>query len=156
MRVIRRVYSSLAQSVEHLTVNQGVAGSSPAGGAKTETGSNRTPFFVLLFLLNLRFSYTLRSAGAQGKEFHRNSFGAANECEQTLSHGSSPAGGATWSLENMCFQGFFLQISSNLSVWVGVNHVFLINNLRTVVHSLRWISVYFFILKKKTWTLKRL
>ena len=26
-------YSSLAQSVEHLTVNQGVAGSSPAGGA---------------------------------------------------------------------------------------------------------------------------
>ena len=28
------VYSSLAQSVEHLTVNQGVAGSSPAGGAK--------------------------------------------------------------------------------------------------------------------------
>ena len=27
-------YSSLAQSVEHLTVNQGVAGSSPAGGAK--------------------------------------------------------------------------------------------------------------------------
>ena len=28
------VYSSLAQSVEHLTVNQVVAGSSPAGGAK--------------------------------------------------------------------------------------------------------------------------
>ena len=27
-------YSSLAQSVEHLTVNQVVAGSSPAGGAK--------------------------------------------------------------------------------------------------------------------------
>ena len=27
------IYSSLAQSVEHLTVNQGVAGSSPAGGA---------------------------------------------------------------------------------------------------------------------------
>ena len=30
-------YSSLAQSVEHLTVNQVVAGSSPAGGAKKET-----------------------------------------------------------------------------------------------------------------------
>ena len=29
------LYSSLAQSVEHLTVNQVVAGSSPAGGAKT-------------------------------------------------------------------------------------------------------------------------
>ena len=28
------LYSSLAQSVEHLTVNQVVAGSSPAGGAK--------------------------------------------------------------------------------------------------------------------------
>ena len=27
------VYSSLAQSVEHLTVNQGVVGSSPTGGA---------------------------------------------------------------------------------------------------------------------------
>ena len=26
------VYSSLAQSVEHLTVNQGVVGSSPTGG----------------------------------------------------------------------------------------------------------------------------
>ena len=26
-------YSSLAQSVEHLTVNQGVTGSSPVGGA---------------------------------------------------------------------------------------------------------------------------
>ena len=28
------LYSSLAQSVEHLTVNQGVVGSSPTGGAK--------------------------------------------------------------------------------------------------------------------------
>ena len=36
-------YSSLAQSVEHLTVNQGVAGSSPAGGAKKE----RSDHFVL-------------------------------------------------------------------------------------------------------------
>ena len=27
------LYSSLAQSVEHLTVNQGVTGSSPVGGA---------------------------------------------------------------------------------------------------------------------------
>ena len=29
-----RSYASLAQSVEHLTVNQGVTGSSPVGGAK--------------------------------------------------------------------------------------------------------------------------
>ena len=28
-------HSSLAQSVEHLTVNQGVTGSSPVGGAKS-------------------------------------------------------------------------------------------------------------------------
>ena len=33
----REHYSSLAQSVEHLTVNQVVAGSSPAGGANKET-----------------------------------------------------------------------------------------------------------------------
>ena len=32
--VVSRVYSSLAQLVEHLTVNQVVAGSSPARGAK--------------------------------------------------------------------------------------------------------------------------
>ena len=31
---LNHLYSSLAQSVEHLTVNQGVAGSSPAGGAR--------------------------------------------------------------------------------------------------------------------------
>ena len=29
----RFIYSSIAQSVEHLTVNQGVTGSSPVGGA---------------------------------------------------------------------------------------------------------------------------
>ena len=38
-------YSSLAQSVEHLTVNQGVAGSSPAGGAK-QNHRNSDGFFV--------------------------------------------------------------------------------------------------------------
>ena len=32
----RHAYSSIAQSVEHLTVNQGVTGSSPVGGAKTK------------------------------------------------------------------------------------------------------------------------
>ena len=34
LHILCRLYSSLAQSVEHLTVNQGVAGSSPAGGAR--------------------------------------------------------------------------------------------------------------------------
>ena len=38
-------YSSLAQSVEHLTVNQVVAGSSPAGGAKNPRSSERG-FFI--------------------------------------------------------------------------------------------------------------
>ena len=32
-KFVRDFYSSLAQSVEHLTVNQGVTGSSPVGGA---------------------------------------------------------------------------------------------------------------------------
>ena len=31
----RRVYSSLAQSVEHAAVNRSVVGSSPTGGAKS-------------------------------------------------------------------------------------------------------------------------
>ena len=37
-------YSSLAQSVEHLTVNQGVAGSSPAGGANERPRQKAWPF----------------------------------------------------------------------------------------------------------------
>ena len=45
------IYSSLAQSVEHLTVNQGVAGSSPAGGAKQKPEANASGFlFGSLFL----------------------------------------------------------------------------------------------------------
>ena len=47
MRMIRRVYSSLAQSVEHLTVNQGVAGSSPAGGAKKEKQTDWSAFLFI-------------------------------------------------------------------------------------------------------------
>ena len=39
--VLQSIYSSLAQSVEHLTVNQGVAGSSPAGGASTFSSVGR-------------------------------------------------------------------------------------------------------------------
>ena len=35
-KFVRDFYSSLAQSVEHLTVNQGVTGSSPVGGARRE------------------------------------------------------------------------------------------------------------------------
>ena len=37
-------YSSLAQSVEHLTVNQVVAGSSPAGGANKKHIASRCAF----------------------------------------------------------------------------------------------------------------
>ena len=46
---IEDLYSSLAQSVEHLTVNQGVVGSSPTGGAKTEKVTQSVAFFVLIF-----------------------------------------------------------------------------------------------------------
>ena len=33
----QRIYSSIAQSVEHAAVNRGVVGSSPTGGAKQKT-----------------------------------------------------------------------------------------------------------------------
>ena len=42
-------YSSLAQSVEHLTVNQGVTGSSPVGGAKQNPLSKEGGFLFVLF-----------------------------------------------------------------------------------------------------------
>ena len=42
---ILSIYSSLAQSVERMTVNHDVAGSSPAGGAKKKDRS-KTVFFL--------------------------------------------------------------------------------------------------------------
>ena len=39
------LYSSLAQLAEHLTVNQVVAGSSPAGGAKKKALAKASAFF---------------------------------------------------------------------------------------------------------------
>ena len=46
-RVENTLYSSLAQSVERMTVNHDVAGSSPAGGAnKKELLSTKSSFFV--------------------------------------------------------------------------------------------------------------
>ena len=47
-----RVYSSLAQSVEHLTVNQGVTGSSPVGGAKQNPLSKEGGFLFVLFTIH--------------------------------------------------------------------------------------------------------
>ena len=44
-------YSSLAQSVEHLTVNQVVAGSSPAGGAKKGTKDSFLGSFFRFYLM---------------------------------------------------------------------------------------------------------
>ena len=75
-------YSSLAQSVEHLTVNQGVTGSSPVGGAKTKTESKRTPF-LFCFSLGLRFSDTLvQLVALQGRIFPQGSsrLSAAKPC----------------------------------------------------------------------------
>ena len=43
-RVFRASYSSLAQSVERMTVNHDVVGSSPTGGAKKETRGKRLGF----------------------------------------------------------------------------------------------------------------
>ena len=44
------IYSSLAQSVEHMTVNHGVVGSSPTGGAKTKGRSQDLPFVLAFFV----------------------------------------------------------------------------------------------------------
>ena len=44
-KIGQRGYSSLAQSVEHLTVNQVVAGSSPAGGATKKPNAYALGFF---------------------------------------------------------------------------------------------------------------
>ena len=43
-------YSSIAQSVEHLTVNQGVTGSSPVGGANQKLTHLRGLFAILWLL----------------------------------------------------------------------------------------------------------
>ena len=52
-------YSSLAQSVERVTVNHDVVGSSPTGGAIKSTSTYRTSRFLLitfsLFTLHLNF-----------------------------------------------------------------------------------------------------
>ena len=44
-------YSSLAQSVEHLTVNQGVVGSSPTGGAMKKAIAKKQLLFSVIFAL---------------------------------------------------------------------------------------------------------
>ena len=46
-------HSSLAQSVEHLTVNQGVTGSSPVGGANKKALSEYAPLAQLVEQLTL-------------------------------------------------------------------------------------------------------
>ena len=45
-------YSSIAQSVERMTVNHDVVGSSPTGGAKQKKQVLRLAFFVWLFHFN--------------------------------------------------------------------------------------------------------
>ena len=53
--ILCTLYSSIAQSVEHLTVNQGVTGSSPVGGVKL-AGTILSRLFRFFF-----FSYTFSS-----------------------------------------------------------------------------------------------
>ena len=48
-------HSSLAQPVEHMTVNHGVVGSSPTGGAKQNPLSYEGGFLFVLFI----FHYSL-------------------------------------------------------------------------------------------------
>ena len=44
--ISNHLYSSLAQSVEHMTVNHGVVGSSPTGGARKKGIAYAIPFFL--------------------------------------------------------------------------------------------------------------
>jgi hypothetical protein len=53
--LVSRVYSSLAQLVEQLTVNQFVAGSSPAGGARIRRGGRVAEGSGLLIRRTERF-----------------------------------------------------------------------------------------------------
>ena len=46
----RSFYSSIAQSVEHLTVNQGVTGSSPVGGVHKKPAFIRLRAFLILYI----------------------------------------------------------------------------------------------------------
>ena len=69
---LHSIYSSLAQSVEHLTVNQGVTGSSPVGGAKTKRSPNGLRFCFAFFPTVLEHTATLRAKGAyRGKAAKR-------------------------------------------------------------------------------------
>ena len=52
---ITLIYSSLAQSVERMTVNHDVAGSSPAGGAKQHPLSIEGGFLFVLFTIHFSF-----------------------------------------------------------------------------------------------------
>ena len=56
MKSLKIRYSSLAQSVEHLTVNQGVTGSSPVGGAKKST-CIASAFFIEAFRLKSKILF---------------------------------------------------------------------------------------------------
>ena len=59
------IYSSLAQSVEHLTVNQGVAGSSPAGGANKKRDHQRWSLFLFSLSPAVHEHSTLRAQRAR-------------------------------------------------------------------------------------------
>ena len=48
------ILSSIAQSVEHLTVNQGVTGSSPVGGAKKKRPCKAWSFLFALLLAPIK------------------------------------------------------------------------------------------------------
>ena len=61
--ILHLTYSSLAQLAEHLTVNQVVAGSSPAGGANKKT-IFRWSFLFATLGLEPMLKHTVRTKGA--------------------------------------------------------------------------------------------
>ena len=101
-------YSSLAQSVERMTVNHDVAGSSPAGGAKRKRVTKRLLSFVFLSFVRLAPARRHDCATCCAERrllFCKTKSKLAVERSETVSHGSSPAGGAkkTQGVITLCF-----------------------------------------------------
>ena len=50
----QHLYSSIAQSVERMTVNHDVTGSSPVGGAKRRTSNQKVARFSFVFIISAK------------------------------------------------------------------------------------------------------
>ena len=98
------VYSYLAQSVERMTVNHDVAGSSPAGGATSQKGAMKTQNLLYAPLAQLVEQLTLNQWVQGSSPWRCTTYSSiAQSVERmTVNHdvtGSSPVWGAIFILE---------------------------------------------------------